>query len=99
MNPSVEQAFPKTNSAYPNGIKIEMDRNEKSFPTEWRVQRGPNRGAEVNIDDPMLVPSKEGQKSPHIGYQTPGKRAGGGARRGHILLELVPVSRAKIGIP
>ncbi|MBW4796174.1 polymorphic toxin type 47 domain-containing protein [Pseudomonas tolaasii] len=47
----------------------------------------------------QLVPSKEGQKSPHIGYQTPGKRAGGGARRGHILLELVPVSRAKIGIP
>ncbi|MCQ3822971.1 hypothetical protein JEG40_11445, partial [Streptococcus agalactiae] len=27
---------------------------------------------------------------PHIGYQTPGKRAGGGAKRGHILLELVP---------
>lgn len=56
-------------------------------------------GAEVNIDDPLLLPSKEGPKSPHIGYQTPGKRAGGGAKRGHILLKLVSVSRSKIGIP
>jgi hypothetical protein len=63
-----------------------------------RVQSGPNKVAEVNIDDPILVPSKEGPKSPHIGYQTPGKRAGGGAKRGHILLKLVPVSRSRIGI-
>ncbi|WLG30261.1 RHS repeat-associated core domain-containing protein [Pseudomonas lurida] len=75
------------------------DQYGKSFPTEWRVQKGQNRGAEVNIDDPTLVPSKEGPKSPHIGYQTPGKRSGGGAKRGHILLELVPVSRSKIGVP
>ncbi|WP_420893430.1 polymorphic toxin type 47 domain-containing protein [Pseudomonas orientalis] len=34
-----------------------------------------------------------------MGYQTPGKRAGGGAIRGHILLKLVPVSRSKIGTP
>ena len=75
------------------------DQDGKSFPTQWRVQSAPNRGAEVNIDDPLLLPSKEGQKSPHIGYQTPGKRAGGGAKRGHILLKLVSVSRSKIGIP
>ncbi|WP_072434425.1 polymorphic toxin type 47 domain-containing protein [Pseudomonas sp. NFR02] len=75
------------------------DQYGKSFPTEWRVQTGPNRGAEVNIDDPMLVPSKEGPKSPHIGYQTPGKRGDGGAKRGHILLQLVPVSRSRIGVP
>ncbi|MFJ2488457.1 polymorphic toxin type 47 domain-containing protein [Pseudomonas sp. NPDC087639] len=35
----------------------------------------------------------------HIGYQTPGKRVVGGAVRGHILLESVPVSRARIGDP
>ncbi|QOY73300.1 hypothetical protein IH404_09655 [Pseudomonas sp. OST1909] len=75
------------------------DQYGKSFPTEWRVQSGPNRGVEVNIDDLLLVPSKEGPKSPHIGYQTPGKRSGGGAKRGHILLKLVPLSRSKKGVP
>ncbi|WP_124411832.1 polymorphic toxin type 47 domain-containing protein [Pseudomonas synxantha] len=35
----------------------------------------------MNIDDPLLVPSKEGPKSPHIGYRIPGKRSGGGAKR------------------
>ncbi|WP_205125804.1 polymorphic toxin type 47 domain-containing protein [Pseudomonas koreensis] len=34
-----------------------------------------------------------------VGYQTPGKRGTGGAVRGHILLESVPVSRARIGDP
>ncbi|AYG08578.1 hypothetical protein D7M10_16395 [Pseudomonas fluorescens] len=75
------------------------DKYGKTFPTEWRVQKGPNRGTEVNIDDPTLVSSKKGPQSPHIGYQTAGKRAGGGAVRGHILLELLPVSRSRIGEP
>ncbi|WP_338476783.1 RHS repeat-associated core domain-containing protein [Pseudomonas khavaziana] len=101
MHNGLDEAFrrtgiPKTEYSV---SKWGKDQYGKSFPTEWRVQSGPNRGAEVNIDDPMLVPSKEGPKSPHIGYQTPGKRAGGGAKRGHILLKLVPVSRSKIGIP
>lgn len=73
------------------------DKYGKSFPTEWRVENGPKKGAEVNIDDPTVVFSKKGPQSPHIGYQTPGKRSGGGAVRGHILLELLPVSRSKIG--
>ncbi|MHB2247369.1 polymorphic toxin type 47 domain-containing protein [Pseudomonas fitomaticsae] len=47
----------------------------------------------------LLVPSTDGPANPHIGYQTPGKRGTGGAVRGHILLESVPVSRARIGDP
>ncbi|WP_414870261.1 polymorphic toxin type 47 domain-containing protein [Pseudomonas sp. IT-347P] len=35
----------------------------------------------------------------HVGYQTLGKRGTGGTVRGHILLESVPVSRARIGDP
>ncbi|WP_424088082.1 polymorphic toxin type 47 domain-containing protein [Pseudomonas sp.] len=62
-------------------------------------QKGPKKGAEVNIDDPTRVPSKVGPRSPHIGYQTQGKRSSGGAIRGHILLDLLPVSRSKIGAP
>ncbi len=101
MHRGLDEAFRRT--AIPkhdyNVTKWGKDKYGKSFPTEWRVQRGPNKGAEVNVDDPTLVPSKEGPQSPHIGYQTPGKRAGGGATRGHILLELLPVSRSKIGVP
>ncbi|WP_435875096.1 polymorphic toxin type 47 domain-containing protein [Pseudomonas fluorescens] len=51
------------------------------------------------VDDPRLVPSTDGPADPHVGYQTPGKRGTGGAVRGHILLESVPVSRARIGDP
>ena len=100
MHMGLDEAFRRTGISRDeySVSKWGKDQYGKSFPTEWRVQSGPNRGAEVNIDDPILVPSKEGPKSPHIGYQTPGKRAGGGAKRGHILLELVPVSRSRIGI-
>jgi len=51
------------------------------------------------MDDPRLVPSGDGPADPHVGYQTPGKRGTGGAVRGHILLESLPVSRARIGDP
>ncbi|RDS92667.1 RHS repeat-associated core domain-containing protein, partial [Pseudomonas fluorescens] len=100
MHTGLDEAFRRTGISRDeySVSKWGKDQYGKSFPTEWRVQSGPNRGAEVNIDDPILVPSKEGPKSPHIGYQTPGKRAGGGAKRGHILLKLVPVSRSRIGI-
>ncbi|MFQ6595211.1 MULTISPECIES: RHS repeat-associated core domain-containing protein [Pseudomonas] len=101
MHKGLDEAFRRTGIPKDEYIvsKWGKDQYGKSFPTEWRVQNGPNRGAEVNIDDPGLVPSKEGPKSPHIGYQTPGKRTVGGAKRGHILLELVPVSRSKVGVP
>ncbi|WP_092263694.1 polymorphic toxin type 47 domain-containing protein [Deinococcus reticulitermitis] len=62
----------------------------KSFPVEWRVTKGPNTGAEVNIDWPH---SKNGPEVPHVGYQTAGKRGSGGAVRGHILLDLVTCNR------
>ncbi|MWV17462.1 hypothetical protein F3I16_15580 [Pseudomonas sp. L-22-4S-12] len=58
---------------------------------------GRNKGAEVNLDDPALVPSSDGPASPHVGYQTPGKRDGGGAKRGIFWFRSSPVSRARIG--
>jgi len=58
----------------------------KSFPVEWRH----SSGAEVNIDVGHL---KNGPSVPHVGYQTGGKRSGGGAVRGHILLDSVPYNR------
>ncbi|WP_431702219.1 hypothetical protein [Pseudomonas sp. BR20] len=67
------------------------------IPKKWRVQIGPNKLAEFNIDVPILVLSKKGQKSPHIVYQTPEKRADRGAKRRHTLVQLVPVSRSIIG--
>jgi len=67
------------------------------IPKKWRVQIGPNKLAEFNIDDPILVSSKKWPNSPHIVYQTPEKRADRGAKRRHILVELVPVSRLIIG--
>ena len=66
------------------------DAHGKSFPTEYRVTHGPNKGAEVNIDIPH---STNGPAEPHVGYQTPGKRLGGGAQRGHIILDEVPYGR------
>jgi hypothetical protein len=59
----------------------------KSIPVEWSVRSGPNRGAQVNMDDPRIVPTVEGPQAPHVGYQSPGKRRGGGATRGHIFPE------------
>uniref|UniRef100_UPI001F4FF3C4 polymorphic toxin type 47 domain-containing protein n=1 Tax=Pseudomonas rhizoryzae TaxID=2571129 RepID=UPI001F4FF3C4 len=79
--------------------KWAKDQYGKSHPVEWRVLSGRNKGAEVNIDDPTLVPSANGPKSPHVGYQTPGKRGEGGARRGHILILSAPISRSRIGVP
>lgn len=62
------------------------DQNGKSFPVEWRAKNG----AEVNIDTGHV---KNGPDVPHIGYQTGGKRGGGGAVRGHIMVDDVPVNR------
>ncbi|MED4327550.1 polymorphic toxin type 47 domain-containing protein, partial [Bacillus licheniformis] len=62
------------------------DENGKSFPVEWRSKNG----AEVNID---VGHTKNGPDVPHTGYQTAGKRGGGGAIRGHILVDSVPINR------
>ncbi|QJP95030.1 polymorphic toxin type 47 domain-containing protein [Pseudomonas fluorescens] len=55
--------------------------------------------ADENKSVPFQRTSTDGPADPHVGYQTPGKRGTGGAVRGHILLESVPVSRARIGDP
>jgi hypothetical protein len=100
MHKGLDEAFNRT--GVPKNeftvTKWGKDQYGKSFPTEWRVLEGKNKGAEVNMDDPRLVPSTDGPASPHVGYQTPGKRGGGGARRGHILLNLLPVTRSRIGV-
>jgi RHS repeat-associated protein len=65
----------------------------KTFPTEW-IAPG---GASVNVDHPGIIPTKEGPPMPHVGYQTPGKRGlKGGAVRGHVLLDDVPVTRGSL---
>jgi hypothetical protein len=58
----------------------------KTHPVEWRHPSG----AEVNID---FAHTNAGPGVPHVGWQTAGKRASGGASRGHILLDEVPRGR------
>lgn len=53
---------------------------------EWRAKNG----AEVNID---IGHTTNGPDVPHVGYQTGGKRGSGGAVRGHILVDDVPINR------
>jgi RHS repeat-associated protein len=100
MHKGLDEAFIRTGIPKKefSTTKWGKDQYGKSFPTEWRVLAGKNKGAEVNIDNPHLVISTDGPVDPHIGYQTPGKRGGGGAIRGHILLGLLPVSRSRIGV-
>ena len=64
-------------------------------PTEWRVIEGPNKGAEVNIDNPVLAPTPQGPQAPHVGYQQAGKKSAG-RHSGHILVDEVPVFRGSI---
>jgi hypothetical protein len=61
------------------------DKNGNLIPTEYV---GPN-GAEVSIDYPH---DKEGPDITHIGWQV-GK--GSNRRKGHILLDEVPVGRPR----
>jgi hypothetical protein len=58
----------------------------KSMPTEWRVTKGPFRGAEVSVD---IAHVKNGPDAPHVGWQGPGKKA----PSGHIILDDVHVNR------
>jgi RHS repeat-associated protein len=85
---AVAEAVRRT-GADPNEFRVTQwgrDANGKSFPVEWRSPGG----AEVNID---VGHTRNGPGVPHVGYQTPGKRGSGGAIRGHILLDDVPVNR------
>jgi LysM repeat protein len=66
--------------------KWAKDANGKSYPVEWRA----SNGSEVNIDTGHTT---NGPDVPHVGYQTGGKRGSGGAVRGHILVDDVPVNR------
>ncbi|WP_210150197.1 polymorphic toxin type 47 domain-containing protein [Chryseobacterium scophthalmum] len=63
------------------------------FPVEYQ---GPG-GANVNMDIPAFNNVKEGGRlgegphQPHIGYQTPGRKAN--RIRGHIFIDNIPTSR------
>lgn len=90
---ALDEAFRRTGipkSAFSSTGKYGKDKHGKEYEVEWRT----NNGAEVNIDWPDS--NEEGPKHPHIGWQTPGKRGSGGAKRGHILLDEVPYSRGRI---
>jgi len=60
----------------------------KSHPVEWKAKGG----AEVNIDAPHDG-EDTGPNSPHVGWQSSGKKNMGGRIRGHILLDYVPYHR------
>ena len=85
---ALNEAFKKTETPKSEFevTKWRKDANGKTFPVEWRAKNG----AEVNIDSGHTT---NGPDVPHIGYQTGGKRGSGGAERGHILVDHVPVSR------
>ena len=67
-----------------------VDKYGKSFPTEYRVLEGKNRGAEVNID--IGHTSKGTPAAPHVGWQTPGKNN----TVGHIFINSVDVNRSRV---
>jgi putative RNase toxin 47 of polymorphic toxin system len=97
---AVQEAFRRTGVPLDEFkvTKVGKTADGKTIPVEWEVTSGPNRGAQVNIDDPTIVPTKEGPQVPHVGYQMPGKRSGGKALRGHIFPEEgVLASRGGLG--
>jgi hypothetical protein len=67
--------------------KWAKDSNGKSFPVEWTHPSG----AEVNIDVGHTNP--DAPSTPHIGWQTGGKRNAGGKTVGHVFVPEVPVNR------
>lgn len=87
-NDALDDAFSKTGTPRSEFevTKWGKDANGKSFPVEWRAKNG----AEVNID---IGHTTNGPDVPHVGYQTGGKRGSGGAVRGHILVDDVPINR------
>ena len=87
---ALEEAFRKTGVPRSDFVVMKWgrDRNGKSFPVEYRSQSG----AEVSIDLGH-APGSRAPATPHIGWQTPGKRSSGGAERGHIFVPDVPFNR------
>jgi len=85
---AVAEGFNRTGEPRSNFevTKWGKDEHGKSFPVEWRS----SSGAEVNIDMGHL---NNGPGTPHVGWQTGGKRGAGGAARGHILVDDVTVNR------
>ncbi|WOQ35593.1 polymorphic toxin type 47 domain-containing protein [Acinetobacter soli] len=69
--------------------KWAVDQNGKSFPAEYRVLSGSNRGTEVSVDLGHTSSGTPG--APHVGWQTPGKKN----TVGHIFLDNVNVNRSK----
>ncbi len=67
--------------------KWALDNNGYLQPVECRGLKG----AEVSIDTGHTTYGSP--NSPHVGYQTPGKRKNGGASRGHIFIDDVPYHR------
>jgi hypothetical protein len=78
---AVSEAFRRTGVPSNEFVPTQVAKtaNGKTITVEWTVKSGPNRGAQVNIDDPRIVPTREGPQAPHVGYRTPG-----GAVRGHV---------------
>jgi hypothetical protein len=75
--------------------KVAKTAEGKTITVEWTVKKGPNRGAQVNIDDPRIVPAMNGPQAPHVGYRT-----AKGEVVGHIFpKEGVLASRSRIQRP
>ena len=91
VSDALDDAFAKTGHARSEFkvTKWGKDKWGKSHPVEWRHKSG----AEVNIDWPH---AHNGPDAPHVGWQTGGKRAKGGAVRGHTILDEVPYNRPTI---
>ena len=93
---ALDTAFKNTglNKSDFNVTKWSKNKYGKSFPVEWRAANG----AEVSVDFAYYNVDVNGNwitgpDAPHIGWQTGGKRSGGGAVRGHILVDEVPYGR------
>jgi len=94
---AVAEAFRRTGVPQNEFVPTQVAKtaNGKTITVEWTVKTGPNRGAQVNIDDPRIVPTREGPQAPHVGYRTPG-----GEVRGHVFpQEGVLASRSRSAWP
>ncbi len=94
-NDALDEAFARTGQPRSEFEVTSWQKNVygKTAPAEWTHPSG----AIVNVDDPTIIPTREGPQTPHVGYQSAGKRRSGGAVRGHILVDSVPVTRPGLG--
>lgn len=93
INEAVPHAFNNTGVPFSEFVVTQesLGPDGQLHPVEWRVPNGPNRNAEVNIDE---AHDTFGPDVPHVGWKQPGKRKSG-AKSGHILLDSVPYGRTK----